>query len=217
MSNPFYCTDKKKYTEDGKYSIMDVKTANNTILLILHKLFINNGNISALKKEAVTALENRTAFRVNANHCSEKMEFLIKALRNADNRDIFTSSPVKAFMDAPYAEGYTSIEKKADSWENYKQSKNCEVSLAKFDTFTAATYIDRQDRVTPLGLDVPKILDLIVKKGPDGKYYINDKIDETQKTLLLEATELQLQKIKRIPRFGENFERKPIENENEGE
>lgn len=217
MANPFYCTDRKKYTQDGKYSIMDVKTTSNTILLLLNQLFHHNGHATKIKKEILAAIKEKRAFTVNANNCDEKMQFLVNALENADNREIFMSSPLKSYLVSPFVEGYTSIDKQDEKWANYKRSSTHEVELARYDIFTAATFIDRHDRNTVLGLDVPKILDLLVKKDANGKYYLTDKIDAETKALLLNATEEQLKKIRSIPRFKENYERKPLESESEDE
>lgn len=219
MANPFYCDNTTKYREEfPDLPLTSIKAINNTIFLTLYKLMNNRGSVECLSKKLYSALIKETAFSANINGCKEKMHFLIEALKNPDNRDIFECSPLKAFLLMPYAEGYTRVEDKDKNWLNYKPGENCEVRLATLEPFVAATVCERENRKTNIGLDFTVVLDCLIKKDPKtGKFYLTDEMSAETKSQLLDATERQLQVLRANPRFNENFNYIAPENESEDE
>ena len=204
MANKFYCETTTRY--DKNISITDIKKTNNMIFFVLDKLSNHNGNISKLQPQVVVEITNKKLF-VNINGCAEKMLFLINALKVAKNRDIFMQSPIIPYVLQPYSEGYTNKDQSHEFWLNYKPLPECEIGLAKLDPFVAATVCERENGRTPIGLDFALIIDLLVKKGPDGKFYLSDNIDKETRAQLLEATDRQIKKIKANERFQENFKK----------
>ncbi len=204
MTNKFYCETTTRY--DKSISITDIKETNNMIFFVLNALSNKNGKITGLNPKIVEAIKNKTAF-VDINGCGEKMRFLINALENAENRDIFMHSPLHSCVIDKYSYGYMTKDQSHEFWENYKPLPECEILLAKQDPFVAATICEKENGRTPIGLDFSVVIDTLIKKRPDGTFYLTDKIDKETKALLLEATAKQIKKIKSNERFKENFKR----------
>lgn len=203
--NPYYIDNDSGLTKEQRIMI---KENNYYLSFIFHTIILNEGKTDKLppayrKKILQGQLyypDNKTG--VNSNNLGEKLKALFIALDKPENRELFRKSYVALALQTLIT-GKT-IESE-ENWADYKSTPNCPSDLKnKKAIFQAAFACYRNDDHTPVGINMSKLIDSIVIKDEKGKYVLKDTTAE-QGDLMMQATAKQVNVMKNIPSFKDNF------------
>lgn len=223
--NPFYISQeecaRRGYTQQ---QVKMLKENNQYWWRIVSKLILTKGDTRIIKPAYRRQILSGELYNsdkklgIDTNGLGEKLKALFIALDDKDNREKFLNS---YFYTACYnmASGTANSSDITEKWANFAPSANCEDCFKGREAIDSALTIYKGDVNSPIGIDISKFIDSIVKKDEDGRYNIVDTT-AAEGEKLCNAVNQHVKDLKASDRFKKNFVNKILhdpEDENDEE
>lgn len=213
--NPYYIgLDDEKILTNYFSPIQRDKMRENTMYFwnIIVKLIKSKGDTSVIapnyRKQILSGKLLNSDNKID-NGTGEKLKALIIALDKEENRNKFCNS---YFFTAArvLTTGQLDTEDKTE-WSNYSKTENCENDFVNRPVLNSALLCYKRDsRNMPIGINIDRFLDTIIKKDTNGNYIVSDTNAE-QGDLLAQAVLQHVNDMKNNVVFKRNFRNKVLE------
>ncbi len=142
---------------------------------------------------------------IDTNGLAKKLKALVIALsdeNHPENLETFKQSYFFTNILYPIVCGF-SIDSQ-QIWKNYKQVENPDPELKDKKPYDGVLYCIKNDKYSPIGLNIAKAIDTIVKVKEDG-IYVEENYTLDQELELEEAVNSQVKIMKNNGRFKKNY------------